>query len=978
MSGIVHDENAHLYVLHVETLKFAQGLDFNSCQCHWYVGSAHNSSEMLPVTPPGQKYMLDFCTFVVADVEADVEVKLTVATVEGEHFAVYFGQLTGLAQDQQFVRRDLELKNVQGTVATAAVFCALQQRWTVGRGACARLPGDALVVGHEDTQASYVLQHIFPEAEPTKAAEVPKEEQRSQPGAEQAEKIESEKVPKTSVKEGRRSSKVKRRSIRKRSTAGSETNDGAVAAEKTEILERMIEDSAAPASSETAMDEQNPCPSCCGIAGSPSRSPGDSDGTSPTRAESETCDAPEEPKALEVEDESLATAAREQGFLQAPATRKNSNASICISEPLAPSEVGSTSAPSEKALPTAEAPGRGWRAGSQRSREPTEAPPATRKNSSGSICVSDQLAPSEVGSTTASAPSEKTAPSEEPRLDVQWCSVAQRSREAEAASDSEPELPLPSQQELAEEMNVRPKVQRGPSYGLWCRAQRAYAEDAKQCFRRPQEMEGEALWLNSRDWQKEVKDEKKWKSAKEKISQATALPSKSSTGSPGRSADGWEVDQRGRWFRVMATALSIRSRPEVDAPLAGELPFGEVFQAVSSTGEDGFRFLELSRGRGWVFSDARVQPVLVIDDTGHMVTEMESAERRPQQVPVEAEAEPEPSCQSPRISKFKAKKPLRSWTTVERQKPLRGRSRGSHERLQRPSQTIKETPKSAAPAATPVVTAEVAAPVRADGQSGAVTNGERRPPALIRASTGSPIRATRAWSMEPEVVERAETRELKIDPSGPLQAWPRQPVRANHSLASQCFTPSQSFGAGEPDRGSRSTEIWTPWKPGAWRRARSAEAQNFRTFWDFRTAKENLEERQRIQAALLKVALRAHPDDAGIRSTSMPARCRSSLKRLHLFDETLVDGHWNNVTNVTKRPISRRSSAHDLCDVPPGRLGATRERLGRCPGAPVSVLRHSSVGATCRGQSLTPRPELSEDRVAVCPRYGIADILLRV
>ena len=35
-----------------------------------------------------------------------------------------------------------------------------------------------------------------------------------------------------------------------------------------------------------------------------------------------------------------------------------------------------------------------------------------------------------------------------------------------------------------------------------------------------------------------------------------------------------------------------------------------------------------------------------------------------------------------------------------------------------------------------------------------------RPPALIRASTGSPIRATRAWSMEPEVVERAETREL--------------------------------------------------------------------------------------------------------------------------------------------------------------------------------------------------------------------------
>lgn len=120
-----------------------------------------------------------------------------------------------------------------------------------------------------------------------------------------------------------------------------------------------------------------------------------------------------------------------------------------------------------------------------------------------------------------------------------------------------------------------------------------------------------------------------------------------------------------------------------------------------------------------------------------------------------------------------------------------------------------------------------------------------------------------------------------------------------------------------------------------------------------------------------------HPDDAGIRSTSMPARCRNSPKRLHLFDETMVDGHWNN---VAKRPLSRRSSAHDLCDVPPGRLGATRERLGRCPGAPVSVLSRHCTGAASRGQSksLTPRPELAEDRVAVCPRYGLADILLRV
>lgn len=946
MSGIVHDESARLYVLHVETLKFAQSLDFNSCQCHWYVGSAHNASALLPVTPPGQKYLLDFCTFVVADAEADVEVKLTVATVEGEHFAVYFGQLTGLAQDQQFVRRDLELRNVQGTVATAAVFCALQQRWTVGRGACARLPGDAIVVGPEDTQASYVLQHIFPEAEPTKV----EASGESQGGADN--------VLKAPVKEVRRSSKVKRRSIRKRSTAVTEGDGGAA---ETEI--DRIDSNDAPASSEMA--DQNPCPSCCGLTGSPAlgslRSPGDSDGTSPTRAESET--ETQEPKTMEVED----VGHGEQSPSRQAATRKSSNASICVSEPLAPSEVGSMSPSESHAVAPRTAP---WRTLAQ-SREPTEAPPATRVNSNGCV-ASEHLAPSEVGSTTASA-SEKTVP--EARA---WREATARSREARSTrsrdaldADSEPELPLPSQQELAEEINSRPKVQRGPNNGLWCRAQRAYAEDcAKQC-KRPQEMgcneEGDALWLESRDWAKEVK-EKDWKFAAQKISQATAPKTSPDLG---RSAplDGWEVDQRGRWFRVVATALSIRRRPEVDAPLAGELPFGEVFQAVSSTGEDGFRFLELSRGRGWVFSDARVQPVLVIDDAGQAVTEMQNAERRPQ-APVEAEAEPEPSCQSPRISEFKAKKPLR--TTVERQKPLRGRSRGSQRLGQRQNQATKEMP----PTATPTLAAPAAKLAEVAPGSGGPA-GERRPPALARASTGSPIRATRAWSMEPEPVERAETRELKIDAFGPLQAWPRQPVRANHSLASQCFTPtSQSFGA-EADRGSRSTEIWTPWKPGAWRRARSAEAQNFRTFWDFRTARENLEERQRIQAALLKVALRVHPDDAGIRSTSMPARCRNSLKRLHLFDETMVDGHWNN---VAKRPISRRSSAHDLCDVPPGRLGATRERLGRCPGAPVSVLSRHCSGAACRGQSksLTPRLELAEDRVAVCPRYGLADILLRV
>ncbi|CAE8638487.1 unnamed protein product, partial [Polarella glacialis] len=83
-------------------------------------------------------------------------------------------------------------------------------------------------------------------------------------------------------------------------------------------------------------------------------------------------------------------------------------------------------------------------------------------------------------------------------------------------------------------------------------------------------------------------------------------------------AGGWAVDLiHGRWFRVVACALSIRRRPQVDAPLGGELLRGEVFEASSGlVAEDGFAFLELASGRGWVFNDSRVQPVRVLNCPG--------------------------------------------------------------------------------------------------------------------------------------------------------------------------------------------------------------------------------------------------------------------------------------------------------------------------------------------------------------------------
>lgn len=55
-----------------------------------------------------------------------------------------------------------------------------------------------------------------------------------------------------------------------------------------------------------------------------------------------------------------------------------------------------------------------------------------------------------------------------------------------------------------------------------------------------------------------------------------------SSGTRARSVDG-------RWFRVVSSALSIRLRPELDAPLAGELPYGEVFQAAFRLSGSHFR-----------------------------------------------------------------------------------------------------------------------------------------------------------------------------------------------------------------------------------------------------------------------------------------------------------------------------------------------------------------------------------------------------
>eukprot|EP00927_Polykrikos_kofoidii_P085855 TRINITY_DN9441_c0_g1_i1.p1 TRINITY_DN9441_c0_g1~~TRINITY_DN9441_c0_g1_i1.p1 ORF type:complete len:1801 (-),score=271.16 TRINITY_DN9441_c0_g1_i1:200-5602(-) len=74
---------------------------------------------------------------------------------------------------------------------------------------------------------------------------------------------------------------------------------------------------------------------------------------------------------------------------------------------------------------------------------------------------------------------------------------------------------------------------------------------------------------------------------------------------------------RERCFRVAAKSVSVRIRPDVDAPhVSGiDLRCGDLFRAVGCVlGEDSFAYLELMFGRGYVFNDSRVVPVRVVND----------------------------------------------------------------------------------------------------------------------------------------------------------------------------------------------------------------------------------------------------------------------------------------------------------------------------------------------------------------------------
>lgn len=69
--------------------------------------------------------------------------------------------------------------------------------------------------------------------------------------------------------------------------------------------------------------------------------------------------------------------------------------------------------------------------------------------------------------------------------------------------------------------------------------------------------------------------------------------------------------QQGRWFKVISRAITTRSEPDVGAARTGvELHRGDAFEASAGVvGTDGFVYLQLADGRGWIFNDSRIAPL---------------------------------------------------------------------------------------------------------------------------------------------------------------------------------------------------------------------------------------------------------------------------------------------------------------------------------------------------------------------------------
>jgi len=174
-SGVRHDSSARLCVLLCETLTLPDGIPpggEGGLVCHWYSSvpgtssNGHRSSDPFMPKAAGQVNQLDWCVFLVTDNDVNTDLRLTVATLDGNHLGVFFGNLRDLATSDQFDVQELTLQNVNGTFASVVIHAAAQIRWTRS-DAPPRTPNACdFVDAVDDAQALHIWQFLFQDRPP--------------------------------------------------------------------------------------------------------------------------------------------------------------------------------------------------------------------------------------------------------------------------------------------------------------------------------------------------------------------------------------------------------------------------------------------------------------------------------------------------------------------------------------------------------------------------------------------------------------------------------------------------------------------------------------------------------------------------------------------------------------------------------------------------------------------------------------------
>lgn len=200
-SEVVPDPTATFQLLFIERIEvLPDGLHTmekaGECRCHCYIGASSvvcGSSKRFVLNSASTAATLDFFVFLVMDKASKHSLKISVATLAGQHLAVHFGNSQEMGTSADIRKTQVFLRNENNVLAVLSVQSASQPRWVQKHSKpIARAIGEAASITSKDAQANFVLQHSFP----TKARALKESEYDLVEGAEEEgeeeERVEDE------------------------------------------------------------------------------------------------------------------------------------------------------------------------------------------------------------------------------------------------------------------------------------------------------------------------------------------------------------------------------------------------------------------------------------------------------------------------------------------------------------------------------------------------------------------------------------------------------------------------------------------------------------------------------------------------------------------------------------------------------------------------------------------------------------------